>query len=288
MPDTEYLRQAMHTETADLAIHLPIDRIHRRARGLRARRTATAAAAFAVVISAMAVPAFALFDNAGRGDGLRFGGAPTSSPSACPTPALGSPGTPALLGPAVETGASIEGSDGKRYAVVAALTDKRNDPLFTLAFRDEQTGDVRAWHMIEVPRGSRGDFTAKGRTWQFESTQLPLSADRVLDVGIYAGTAARITVASDGQGSDAHISRNAVTGWTFFWAERTARPLPVDANVGPQEYTGPERLTITAYDATGQVRHTVTGGFDTGNRTQNPRDNARDPNGVPTPGVPCS
>ncbi|MDT4987750.1 MAG: hypothetical protein QOI74_1844, partial [Micromonosporaceae bacterium] len=246
------------------------------------------AAGFAVVVAAMAVPAFALFDHTGRADGQRFGGPPASSPSPCPTPALGAPGTSALLGSAVETGTTIQAPDGKRFAVVTALTDKRGDPLFTLAFRDQQSGHVEAWHMIEVPRGPSGAFTSKGRTWHFESVQLPLTADRILDVGIYGGAADRITVASAGHASDAHISRNAVTGWTFFWVERTAKPLPVDANAGPQEYTGPERLTITAYDAAGLVRHTVTGGFDIGNRMQNPRDNGRDPNGTPTPGVPCS
>ncbi len=107
-------------------------------------------------------------------------------------------------------------------------------------------------------------------------------------MGIYSGTAIRISVASEGHDSDAHLAPNAATGWTFFWVERTARPLPADANVGPQAYTGPERLTITAYDAAGRPVHSVTGGFHIGGRTQNPRDNAPEPRGTPTPGIPCS
>jgi hypothetical protein len=142
--------------------------------------------------------------------------------------------------------------------------------------------------MIEVPRGGGGSFATKGQTWQFYSSQLPLTAGRVLDVGIYSGSAHRITVASEGHTSDAHVMENAATGWTFFWVQRTAKPLPADANVGSQEYQGPERLTITAYDAEGRTLHTVTGGFHTGNRAQNPRDHGPDPQGSPTPGVPCS
>jgi hypothetical protein len=278
----------MHTETADLTMHIPMERIHRRARGLRALRSAAVAAAFAVVVSAAAVPGFALVHNARQTGGLQTGGPPASVSSACPAPALGSPGTPALLGAVVETGASIEGAGGKRYDVVLALTGERKDPLFTAAFRDQQTGYVRPWHMIEVPRGPAGEFAAKGRTWRFQSSQLPLGADSVLDAGIYGGTAHRITVASEGHGSDAHVSENAVTGWTFFWVQRTAKPIPADANGGPQEYTGPERLTITAYDAAGRPDHTVTGGTETGIRMQNPRDNSPDPRGTPTPGIPCS
>jgi hypothetical protein len=292
MTDIEYLRQAMHAETTDLPMRMPVDRIHRRARGLLAVRIAAVGAAFALVVSAAAVPAFALFDRAGSTGGGQVGGGQVGGPlpassSAC-DPALGSEGTWGLLGPPVDTGSSIEGPDQQRYDVVIALTGERDDPWFTVAFRNQRTGHTRAWDMIEVPRGSRGDFAGKGRTWYFQSSQLPLSGGRVLDAGIYSRAAHRITVASEGRVSEARISHNAATGLTFFWVERTTRPLPADANVGPQEYEGPERLTITAYDAAGQPQHTVTGGFNTGNHTQNPRDNSPDPHATPTPGVPCS
>lgn len=115
-----------------------------------------------------------------------------------------------------------------------------------------------------------------------------ISANRVLDVGIYSGMAHRITVASEGRTSEAHVAHDPANRRTFFWVQRTARPLPADANVGPREYQGPERLTITAYDSAGHLQHTVTGGFHTGNRIQNPRDNGPEPHGSPTPGVPCS
>lgn len=286
MPDTEYLRRAMHAETTDLPMHIPIDRIHRRARGLRALRTAAVAAGFVLVVSALAVPGFVLFQGARPAGGLQAGG--LVGPSGCPTPELGARGMPSLLGPVVETGTSIKGPEQKSYDIVLALTGERNDPQFTIAFRDQQTGYVRPWDMIEVPRGPNGDFAAKGKTWQFESSQLPLGADRVLDIGIYSGAAHGISVASEGHSSEAHLAQNAVTGWTFFWVERIAKPLPADANVSPQEYKGPERLTITAHDAAGRPQHAVTGGFHTGTRTQNPRDNSPDPHGTPTPGVPCS
>jgi hypothetical protein len=45
---------------------------------------------------------------------------------------------------------------------------------------------------------------------------------------------------------EAHVTRNAATGWTFFWVQRTARPLPVDANVGPEE------LGLTRSDGQGR------------------------------------
>jgi hypothetical protein len=187
MPDTEYLSRAMHTETTGLLMHMPIDRIHRRARGLCALRTAAVAAAFVTAVSVVAMPGFALLDNARPTNGLQAGSPLTASPSACPAPALGSTGIRALLGPVVETGASIEGPGPKRYDVVLALIGQRNDPHFTVAFRDQQTGDVQPWDMIEVPRGPGGDFAAKGRTWQFESSQLPLAAGRVLDMESTAG-----------------------------------------------------------------------------------------------------
>lgn len=292
MPDIDYLRQAMHAETTDLPMNIPIDRIHRRARGLRTLRVATVVAASTLVISGVAVSGFALFDRAPSAGDLYAGAPAASSPSSCEEiPALGSTGARPLLGPIVETGVSIEGPDQKRYDVVFAVNGERNDPLFNVAFRDRQTGDARPWDMgMLPPPGPDGGFTAKGVTWWFESSQLPLAAGRVLDMGIYSGTAHRITVASEGRSSDANVTQNTATGWTLFWVERTAKPLPAEANVGPDEYQGPERLTITAYDAAGRRQHTVTGGFHIGSRTQNPRDNSPDPHGSPTPGVPvpCS
>jgi hypothetical protein len=286
MHDTEFLRQAMRAETTDLPMYLPIDRIHRRARGLRAVRRATVAGACALVVAAVAVPGYALLDRA-RPAGQPVGGPPvTATASQCAHPTFGAPDYP-LLGPVVATGARLEGRGGP-WDIVLALTGPRQYPDFTVAFLDAQTGEDRLWDMTGVRPGPEGDFSAKGRTYQFLSHQLPLAPNRVLDMGIYSRTAARITVASEGHGVDAHISPNAATGWTFFWVERTARPLPADALNGPQEYTGPERLTITAYDAAGHILHTITGGFNIGGRPSNPRDNSPDPHGSPTPGAPCS
>jgi hypothetical protein len=74
-----------------------------------------------------------------------------------------------------------------------------------------------------------------------------------------------VTVASGGRSSDAHLVARPDRTWspqdhtTVFWVARTAEPPPADG--GQDECVkGRERLTITAYDAAGQVLDTVTGG----------------------------
>jgi hypothetical protein len=289
MPDIDYLRQAMRDETSDLPMSLTIDRIHRRARGLRTLRRVTLATTLALIAAGVAVSGLVAFDKARPVGGLQAAVPWTSSPSACPTPALGSAGAP-LLGRAVETDVTVEGRDGQRYDVVLGLVNDPGGPWFTVAFRNQQTGDTQPWDMTGLHGGPGGVFTAKakGQTFYFLSSQLQLDVDHVLDIGIYSGAADRITVASEGHGSEAHVTRNAATGWTLFWVQRNAKPIPANANVGPQEYQGPERLTITAYNAGGQPQHTVTGGLFTGHYTQNPRDDSPDPHASPTPGFPCS
>ena len=282
MTDTEYLRQAMRAETTGLPMHVPMDRIHRRARGLRATRAAVVAAGVALVVSAAAVPGFALLDNAGPAGGAHLGGGITTSPDPC-HPELGGEGNYPLLGSAIETGTSIGGPDNRRYDVVIALVGERDDPVFTVAFRDSRRGYPEPWNTTELPLGPNGDFAAKGRTWHFESSHLPLDGGRVLDVGVYSRAAHRITAAAGGRVWEAHIARNAETGLTLFWVEHAAALLPATSDGGPPD---DERYTITAYDADGQVQHTMTP--DSLGRPQNPRDDSPDPSASPTPGIPCS
>ncbi|MEU5939050.1 hypothetical protein ABZ807_07635 [Micromonospora sp. NPDC047548] len=285
MSDLDDFRKAMRAETANLSLHITPDGIRRRARGIRATRLGTATAAVALAASALAVPGYMLVGNE-QGGQLQAGSLPTLSSPACPTPSLGEGAS--LPSSTVETGINIEGPDRKQFTVVLALTGNPDDVLFTIAFRDKQTGYTVPWDMVGISRGPGESFSAKGKTWHFQTGQLPLEAGRVVDVGIYSGVASRITVASEGRSSDAHLTQAAVNDWTFFWAVRSAKPLPPEANNGPKEYVGPERLTITAYDSTGRIKHTVTGGFHTGNRVQNPRDNSGEPHATPTPGVLCS
>ncbi|HEX6684657.1 MAG TPA: hypothetical protein VF062_17765 [Candidatus Limnocylindrales bacterium] len=284
MPDIDDLRRAMRSETTGLVMGVSIDRITRRARGLRARRTGVMTAAVAVGVVTLAVPGYALLDRTQP----RFGDPPMSSPSSCGPRPSASQRMPQTIGPLVETGTSIEAADRRRFDVLLGLIGQPDRPMFSIVFRDQRTGQLDPWDMSQVVRGPDGDFAGHGPAWHFYSSQMPLDAGRVLDAGIYSRAAQRIVVASADGGADARLARNAETGWTFFWVEREARPLPADANTGPEEYTGPERLTITAYDAGGRRQHTVTGGFNVGGRTQNPRDNGPDPLPTQTPGLPCA
>jgi hypothetical protein len=262
----------MHAETADLPLRVQLDRVYRRARGLRARRAAARTGVGAAVLTAaalVAVPAAGLLPGGGRS---QFA-APPTCPASTPT------STVATLGQPVDTGVNIP-----RYEVVIELLGPPDDPMFTVAFQDQMTGVLVPWDMTELPRGVHGDLTAKGESWYFESSQLVVDADHVLDMGVYSGAAKHITVASAGQPTDAHTAENTATGWTLFWVLRAAKPLPEGANQGPRPYEGPERLTITAYGADGQVEHAVTGGFHTGNRTQNPRDDSGTSRASASPG----
>ncbi|GIF62085.1 hypothetical protein Ais01nite_01200 [Asanoa ishikariensis] len=250
MPDLDELRRALHDATEDLHSNVTMDRIRRRVRSRRVLRNTAVAAGVALVVSAVAVPAL---------DRTPRGGDPAANP---PATASACPGPP-WLGVPLDTGVNIQEPGGRTYAVVIGLLGTPDHAGFTTAFRDGSTGQVVAWDLIGLPRDASGGFTVEGQTWWFQSSQLVLGANRVLDVGVYGGAAARITVASEGRASEATLA--SAEGWTLFWVQRTAKPLPTDANTGPRGYQGPERLSITAYDTAGQPLHTVTGGHNTGN-----------------------
>lgn len=283
MRNIDDLRQALDAETADVAVHLPADAIRRRARRIRTRRAFAMGGAAVFVSAALAVPL--ALSAVGTGASYEVGGQLPPA-AACPTGDTGAEGghgsglSPFSLGPAVGTGVMLDAPDvGTRYEVILALTGPRDHPGFVIGFRNPTvtlyTGIVEPWDTTMLARDQNGDFPGKyagDPSFQFYSGQLALGPNKVLDVGLYTRAAHRITVASEGRATEARTQRNAATGWTFFWVERAARPLPRDANTTPKEYQGPERLTLTAYDAAGQVQHSVTGGFHIGHAVQNPRD----------------
>jgi hypothetical protein len=184
-------------------------------------------------------------------------------------------------GPLVDTGFTVDAPNrGTSFDVLLGLMGPGNQLGFVIALRDQHTGEVQPWINTDASRSPQGDFSGKhpgDETHQFVSGQLALGSHDVLDMGIYSGDAARVTVASEGRATNASTAVNTQTGWTFFWVERDAAPLPEDALAGPAEYTGPERLTITAYSGKGQVLHTVTGGFHIGSPVQTPSDDATIP-----------
>jgi hypothetical protein len=260
MRDTNDLRHAFEAATAGLTVHLPPELIRRRARGVRARQAATITAAAVVAATALAVPAVVL--AGGPGPASEAAGQVPGA-SACPIPSPSGPGqAEQWLGPLVETGATFDVPQrDTRYDVLLGLTGTREYPAFVIAFRDRRTGTVRLVEISGFSRDPNGDFAGKEAgdpSHQFQSSQLVLGPDSVLDVGLYSRAAHRITVTSGGHVADAGTARNAATGWTFFWVQRAAAPQP--------------RVTLTAYDAAGRVQATVTGGPDVGLNVQNARD----------------
>lgn len=290
MRDTDDLRRALSAETAHLTVHIPVQAIRRRARGVRVRRSATVAVAGGLAVLAVAAPIVLL-----RG-GSAADGAPLrpAAPPTCPTtPAASpsaSPGVPETLGPLADTGSVLDAAGGVSYDVLIGLQGTREQPTFVIAFRNRNTGAVEVWQMVGLLRGEEGDLPSKmggDPHYQFLSDQLTLEPRRVLDVGLYTRTAHRITVASEGRETDAETALNTPTGWTLFWVERSAAPVPPVYNTTAEAYTGPEVPTLTAYDANGRTQHTVTGGVFVGNRVQNPRDHQPDTEESPSPTPPC-
>ncbi|HYN93700.1 MAG TPA: hypothetical protein VES42_07605 [Pilimelia sp.] len=260
MSDTErqvnHLRQAMRAETNDLPMHIPMGRIHRRSRDLRAFRRATVAAGL-VLATVGAVPAYGYL-----GGGRPPGGAAQSADGpgrgcgrVTPVPVWPPDSS---TGPLLETGTAFTAFTGQRRGVVIApgTTGSRNAVFIAFQW---PPGSVEPIYLLPLPPVAGGLFTAKGQRWPFESRQLRLSRDRVLDVGVYSGRAHRISVSSDGRAATARLSTGSA-GTTIFWIERAGGPLP----------TNSERLTITAYDAAGRTLHTATGDSHTGIRVLDP------------------
>jgi hypothetical protein len=275
MRDINDLRHTFDAETADLAVDIPPDLIRRRARGLRVRRATLTAAVGVLAAAALALPAVELFN--GSSLGYHAAGQESRAPCLKPSPDDGYDTSPSMLGPLVETSVTFDAPNvNTRYDVLLGLDGPRDMPAFLIAFKDRNTLTIEAWDSIVLHRSPNGEFSGKQAgdfTHQFQTAQLILGPNSVLDVGLYSGAADRITVASEGHATDAGTARNAATGWTFFWAQRAAAPLPPAARSSAEEYHGPEQLTINAYDAAGRLQHTVTGGHFVGLPVQNPRDN---------------
>jgi hypothetical protein len=231
--NTDDLRHALAAETAHLTVHIPIQTVRRRARGIRVRRSATVAVAGTVAALAVAAPIVLL-----RGGPSTYNvPQPPAAPPTCPTTPPASPRVPETLGPLAETGSVLDAAGAVSYDVLIGLEGTRDEPVFVIAFRDRNTGEVEVWQMVGLLRGRGGDLPSKtggAPYYQFLSDQLTLGPRRVLDVGLYTRTAHRITVASEGRESDADTALNAPTGWTLFWVERSAAPVP-------SSYSGQQR-----------------------------------------------
>jgi hypothetical protein len=282
------LRRELDLATADLVSPLSPERVRRRARVVRMRRGAAAGSVAVLATVALAVPAVVL-SRGGLGGPVDSPVGQSSTP-ADPTPVPENtqkfPDPPAL-GQVVGTGVTVDGPDQTSLEVVLYLTGTRDRPNITYGFRDPGTGVIRPSSVYVWDRAPNGELSGKhpeDPTIEFVSCQLVLGPHRVLDLGLYAGRASRISVASEGHATDADTAANAETGWTLFWVERDAAPLPEDALAGPDEYLGPERLTITAYSGARPVAD-VTGGFHIGHTLQVPSDNPsnEEPPGVGSP-----
>jgi hypothetical protein len=285
MKDIDTLRQALNAETANLTVHVPAGLIRRRARKVRIRQGATLAVAAAAIVAIGVVPAVLMV---GRSSPTSGNAGQVSGASTCPPLFPNYQGDEiAGLGPLVETGATLDAPNvNARYDVLIGLVGTRDQPSFVVAFRDRHTGVIQVRDTSEFGRDPSGDLTGKRNgdpPHQFFSSQLALGPNNVLDVGLYSRAAHRITVMSEGHAVDAETTRNAATGWTLFWVQRSAKPLPPDRFTTSGEYKGPEKVTITAYGATGQPQHIDPGGPHVGGSVQNPRDGS--PSGDAAPSV---
>lgn len=289
MRDIDDLRRGLAAETADVTFHVSADVIRRRARGIRIRQATTIAGAAALAVAALAVPTVLLVDGASPASD---DAAQVPSASGCPPRPTNDPDSATRsLGPLVETGAILDAPNvNTRYDVLFGLTGTRDQPAFVIAFRDRQRGTVRTWDTTGLLRDPNGDVAGKQAgdpTHRFQSSQLALGPNSVLDVGLYSRTAHRITVESEGHAKDAETTPNAATGWTLFWVRRDAAPLPPDHASSAEEYRGPEQVKLTAYDAAGRPENTVTSGTFVGHYVQNPRDDWPAEEAAPTAEAHC-
>ena len=296
MRDINELRRGLDAETAHLVVDIPPQLIRRRVRWVRIRRATAIAIGAALTVTAIATPVLLL----GGGSDPTPGIAAPVSTSACPDPSASpataevTPGAPVevggRLGPFVNTGTTFDAPNlNTQFDVLIGLDGTPDEPAFVIAFRDRRTARIEPWDTSVLRRDTQGDLPGKGadgQTRRFLSQQLVLGPHLVLDIGLYTRVAPRLTVTSEDHPTDAQASVNEATGWTLFWAQRDAAPLPPDYNMTSVEYDGPEKVTLTAYDAAGNVEFAVTGGVFVGNNVQNPRDNSPDPSTASTPPAP--
>jgi hypothetical protein len=285
------LRRGLDAETADLVVDIPLEVIRTRVRRVRMRRATRIAVGAALTVAAMVTPVLILGRGTAPQPTVAAPPSASTSESACPTPSAASPlpaGAPLEvgggLGPFVSTGVTFDAPNlNTQFDVLVGISGTRDTPVFTIGFRNRNTGQTEPWDGTVLARDAQGDLpgrTADGVARRFFSVQLILGPNRVLDVGFYTRAPQRVTVTSENRPTDAEISLNVETGWSLFWAVRDAAPLPPDYNMSQVVYDGPENVTLTAYNAAGNVEYTVTGGVFVGNRVQNPRDNS--PTHVPS------
>jgi len=257
MRDIDDLRRALHAETAELTLDMSPERIRGRVRSLRIRRSATTAVASAFVVAVLSV-SYAVAASPAR--------APTAGADPEPTTSVQCLRPGGWFGRMTDTGVTIDAPErGTRYGVGLVLVGGREPEALDVGFNVPSDPD-RGYAMSRVSRGPAARFV---------SGQIDLRSGRVLDVGAYAGAAARITVAVEGRSVGAHIADNG-SGWTLFWAERAGHLL-----------ASGDQFTLAAYDAEGRVLDVITGGDGIGAIVPNPRDTQpdwrSDPTATPTP-----
>jgi hypothetical protein len=239
--DVDEFRRLLRAEDEPVA-QIPVERIRRRAWRIRARRGAGLAVTLAAVVAAVTTLAVTR-------PGLSAGhqaGAPSGTTTNCP----------------IDTGVVGEGHDGTRYHVILGVTGPSDGPFLTVAYREPAGALADATTQIQIGPHPSGDFSGKQMTdptHRFLSVQVPLGPHSVLDMGVYSRPAARISVTSAGQPTDAHLQALSATGWTLFWVQRDAAPLPDGAKSTATPYQGPEQVTLTAYAADGTGEYTVNG-----------------------------
>jgi hypothetical protein len=222
MNDLDELRRALAEETGDLRFDLPTDRIRRRARRVRARRTATVVAA---LVLALAVPAGVLAARPERHVPDKGRPAPV-----CVTP--GADGTVPWVGAPVQVlaGASFEGIGVHQVLVGATYTVDR--PALTVVFRHEATGVDEYGLVSALRRTPDGGFTTEDPAdaeRRFAIVRVNYGNVLTIDLGLYAGLTDRITVTAGNTTTVASTVVNRETGWTLFWLAR--EPTDADAPV---------------------------------------------------------
>jgi len=254
--NVDEFRRVLHADD-ELGAQIPVERIRRRVRQIRARRGAGVTATLAVVVAVVAMLAVTL---PGRSAGEQAG-VPSGTATTCPSPTFASP-VPEVDFTPIDTGVVVAAGNGTQYHVTLGVTGPVEDPFLTVEYRDPTGRLADAGTQMEIGPHPGGDFSGKytaDPTHRFLSVQLPLGPHSVLDMGVYSRPAARISVASAGQPTDAQVRAFPATGWTLFWVRRDAAPLPEGAKSTQTPYQGPEQVTLTAYAAGGTVEHTVNG-----------------------------
>lgn len=229
MRDLDDFRAALATETAGLRVDLSTDRIRRRARRIRAGRTALVAAG---LVLALAVPAGVLAATIDRRR-------PDTGPTApvCTTP--GADGTVPWIGAPIEilSGAPIKYLEPHQVFVGAVDTVDR--PLLALVYHHDAP-DIDEYGVVKaLTRTPTGGFRIgdpdSGPEVRLVSLRVNYGNVLTLDLGLYAGLADRVTITSNGTTIEAQTVANRETGWTFFWSHQ-------------EVVAGDAPVTLTAYD----------------------------------------